>query len=266
VPTGQIYYGDAYLPEACRHSLYVAEWGRGKLLRYPLRAQGASFKVEQADFLSSPTNVRPVGVAVGRGGRIFISVCHMKGNEASPMYRSEIVMITRDNDTVAASFDAYDETSASLEKLYAELENASWQRRYRAHIELLRRGPTACQQAADRLEKANAGSPLHIHLLWLAAAGGALEKVESLTVSPAAETRHQALRALVNYAPTWNRSKKIACNKADLKTPTRDGFLASASVSRDYDSDRPTVVASRSPTAASVHRATRAVQHTPADG
>lgn len=109
VPTGMAYYGDAFLPEACRHSLYVAEWGSRKLLRYPLRAQGASFKVEQMDFLGCPAEVHPVGVAVGRGGRIFTSVCHMKGNEASPMYRSEIVMITHAEAPDAAPFDGYEE-------------------------------------------------------------------------------------------------------------------------------------------------------------
>ena len=205
VPTGQIYYDDTFLPEACRHSLYVAEWGRGKLLRYPLQPQGASFKAEQMDFLGCPADVRPVGLAVGRGGRIFTSVCHMKGNEASPMYRSEIVMITRDDDPAAAPFEAYEETSAPVSKLYAELESASWQRRYRAHVELLRRGTAACQEAADRLEKARAGSPLHTHLLWLTAASGAVERIVPLTASSDPETRHQALRALVRFAPKLDR-------------------------------------------------------------
>lgn len=206
VPTGQIYYDDTFLPAACRHSLYVAEWGRGKLLRYPLRAQGASFKVEQKDFLSGPAEVRPVGLAVGRGGRIFTSVCHMKGNEASPMYRSEIIMITRENDADAAPFDGYEETSAAVEKLYAELESPSWQRRYRAHVELLRRGEPACQPAAAKLPKAAPGSPPSIHLLWLAAAAGASDRVAPLTASPVAEMRHQALRALARFAPAPDRA------------------------------------------------------------
>ena len=37
VPTGMAYYDDTFLPAECRHRLYVAEWGRAKLLRYPLR-------------------------------------------------------------------------------------------------------------------------------------------------------------------------------------------------------------------------------------
>ncbi len=215
VPTGMIYYDDPFLPESCRHSLYVAEWGRGELRRYPLREEGASFKVDEVRFLAGAPNVRPVGIAVGRGGRIFTSVCHMKGNEASPVYRSEIVMITRADDKEDAPCDSYEETAAPMEKLFAELENPSWQRRYRAHVELLRRGETACREAAVRLDNAAPGSALQIHLLWLAAAGGEVEKVKLLSEVGRAEVRCQALRALDHFAPeidnaVFDRSLKDA--------------------------------------------------------
>lgn len=197
VPTGQIYYDETFLPESCRHSLFVAEWGRGKLLRYPLRAQASSFKAEQKDFLSGPSESRPVGLAVGRGGRIFTSVCHMKGNEASPIYKSEIVMITREDDAAHAPFEGYEETAASLEKLYSELAKPSWHARYRAHVELLRRGAPACRPAAERLAKVKVGSQEQLHLIWLAAMSGGEKQIEHLASSPDPETRHQAMRALL---------------------------------------------------------------------
>jgi putative heme-binding domain-containing protein len=206
VPTGMAYYDDNFLPEPFRHCLYVAEWGKGKLLRYPLRAQGASFKVVQIDFLAAPPTVRPVGVAVGRGGRLFVTLCHMKGNEASPAYASDLIMVTRDTDSDAAPFEAYEETSAPVEKLYAELASDSWHRRYRAHIELLRRGPAACKQAAERLDKAPQGSAEHTHLLWLTGAAGMMEKVEPLINSTNSETRHQAIRAFARFSPAPQRA------------------------------------------------------------
>jgi putative heme-binding domain-containing protein len=205
VPTGMAYYDDTFLPEACRHSLYVAEWGRGKLLRYPLREAGASFKVEQTDFLSGPPTARPVGVTVGRGGRIFTSVCYMRGNEASPMYRSDIVMITRADDAKDAPFNGYEETTASLDKLFKELADDSWSRRYRAHVELARRGKVATREAAKRLVDAAADGALHPHLLWLAAASQ-LDLIEPLATSKNADTRLQALRALTKFAPALKRS------------------------------------------------------------
>jgi hypothetical protein len=143
--------------------------------------------------------MRPVGVAVGRGGRIFVSSLVMAGNEASPVSRSEIIMITRSDDTPDAPFPAVEETAAPKEILFAELENTSWHRRYRAHIELLRRGRSLCREAASRLATAPAGSPLHTSLLWLAAVGGATKEIEPLAASRNDNARLQAIRALSRF-------------------------------------------------------------------
>src|SRR5439155_9532672 len=128
-------------------------------------------------------HMRPVGVAVGRGGRIFVSSLVMAGNEASPVSRSEIIMITRAADAPDAPFPAFEETTAPTEKLFVELEDVSWFRRSRAHIELLRRGQNVGRKAASRLSTAAAGTPLQTSLLWLAAVGGATKEIEPLAAS-----------------------------------------------------------------------------------
>src|SRR5439155_20902861 len=122
-----------------------AERGKGVPFPYPLSPRDASSTAVQAPLLSCVNNMRPVSVAVARGGRIFVCSLVMAGNEASPVSRSEIVMITRADDTPNAPFAAFEETTAPEEKLFAELESASWHRRYRAHIELLRRGGSVCR-------------------------------------------------------------------------------------------------------------------------
>jgi putative heme-binding domain-containing protein len=199
VPTGQAYYNDPFLPEKFRDNLLVAEWGKGVLSRYPLNISGATFKAAQAPLLSCTNNMRPVGVAVGRGGRLFVSSLVMAGNEASPVSRSEIVMITRADDAPNSPFPALEEITAPEKKLFAELESASWHRRYRAHIELLRRGESVCREAASRLATAPAGSPLHTSLLWLAAVGGAAKEIEPVAASPNDNARLQAIRALSRF-------------------------------------------------------------------
>ena len=199
VPTGQAYYNDPFLPEKFRNNLLVAEWGKGVLFRYPLGASGATFKAVQAPLLSCVNNMRPVGVAVGRGGRIFVSSLVMAGNEASPIARSEIIMITRADDAPNAPFSAFEETTAPTEELFAELEDASWHHRYRAHIELLRRGRSVGREAASRLASAPAGSALHSSLLWLTAASGATKEIEPLATSRNDNTRLQAIRALSRF-------------------------------------------------------------------
>jgi len=199
VPTGQAYYNDPFFPERFRDNLLVAEWSKSALYRYPLNPSGAGFKAAQVPFLSCVNNMRPVGVTVGRGGRIFVSSLVMAGNEASPVSRSEIVMITRADDAPNAPFAAFEETTAPEEKLFAELESASWHRRYRAHIELLRRGGSVCREAASRLATAPAGSPVHTSLLWLAAVGGATKEIEPFAASRNDNARLQAIRALSRF-------------------------------------------------------------------
>jgi putative heme-binding domain-containing protein len=217
VPTGQAYYDENFLPQNLRNNLLVAEWGKGVLLRYPLEPSGATYKAPEFPLLSCSNNVRPVGVAVGRGGRIFVSSLTMAGNEASPLCASEIVMITRADDAPAAPFERYEEVSASLPKLFDELGAESGSRQRRAHIELSRRGSAAFDEAIKRLKAAPDGSPLQSSLIWLAAPGAATREIEALTLSPNAITRFQAVRALARFAssPTASRFFRKALEGPD---------------------------------------------------
>jgi len=231
VPTGQAYYNDPFLPEKFRDNLLVTEWGKGVLLRYPLSASGASFRAVQTQLLSCVNNLRPVGVAVGRGGRIFVSSLVMAGNEASPVSRSEIIMITRADDAPNAPFPAFEETTVPNEKLFAELEEASCHRRSRAQIELLRRGRSVCREAASRLGSAPAGSPLQTCLLWLAAVGGKAEEIEPLAASPNDNTRLQAIRALSRFG-----SQGVTCGILEKALADSDLRVAHAALIGLFDS------------------------------
>ena len=84
----------------------------------------------------------------------------MAGNEASPHYPSDLVMITRADDPDGHPFEAYDVTTAPAEKLWAELSSPSWERRRAgAHVEILRRGGALLADAADRLAVVKADDP-----------------------------------------------------------------------------------------------------------
>src|SRR5438105_7884167 len=119
VPVGMIYYGDALLGPDYRGSLFVPEWGSRKIAQYPLRARGDTFKTSERISLGGEDQARPVGVAVGRGGRIFATICFMAHHATSPIYRSELVMITRADDAADAPFTALNESTASTQKLFA---------------------------------------------------------------------------------------------------------------------------------------------------
>lgn len=212
VPVGQAYYDEDFLPGRLRNNLLVARWCTRAVTNYPLVHRGASFQVEEKQLLVGQNNARPVGVGVGRGGRIFTTISFMAHNDGSPTYKSDLVMITRADDAPQHPFEGYEATRTPADRLWSELSKTSWERRYRAHTELLRRGGKLLDEAARRLADAKPADPATVHLIWLAGAGAtplARDIVTKLASSSEANLRLQALRVLTEYP--------------ELKTP-RDVF------------------------------------------
>ncbi len=203
VPVGQSYYDDEYLGTQYRHALLVARWCTRKVTYYPLEPSGSTFKCQEHELLIGRDQARPVGVTVGRGGRIFATICYMAQNEGSPVYKSDVVMITRKDDPGAAPFDAYDATQAPLSKLFAELANPNWSRRYAAHIELQRRVANdpkyfwETKEYVDVSEK----SPAVPHWLWITGTSrSASADIFRLTLEHAnPQVRLQVVRAWTEF-------------------------------------------------------------------
>ena len=86
------------------------------------------------------------------------------------------------------------------EKLWQELGDPSWPRRYRAHVEMMRRGGDFLKQANKRLLHAKADDPALHSLIWLAAASqqGSLHLL-SLLEHADPRVRAQAVRALTEF-------------------------------------------------------------------
>ena len=139
VPVLQTYYADGYLPEKYDNNLLVARWCRRQVTRYPLEAKGNTFTAKEHVLLEGSDQARPVGVCVGRGGRVFVTICYMAQNEGSPVYRSDLAVITRKDDPDTLPFDGYDATSVKPEKLREERFRAEWNRSSTAFAELVRR-------------------------------------------------------------------------------------------------------------------------------
>lgn len=200
VPVGQSYYGDDYLPAAYRDNLLVARWCTRSVTRYPLERRGAGFKADEHVLLACENDARPVGVCVGRGGRIFATVAFMAHNEGSPVYKSDLVMITRRDDPDSHPFAAIDLAQTKPEELWTELSSKSWSRRTAAHVELLRRGDAVFVDAWGRLQQASSNDASRPHLVWLAAAiRGKANAVIAKTRDADPDIRLQAFRALAEF-------------------------------------------------------------------
>ena len=203
VPVHMTYYDSPFLPGEYRNNLFVARWGIRTVTRYELRRQGATIKSDEEKSLLLGQNLaRPLGVCVGPRGRVYVTICYMAHNEGSPVYRSDLVMLTRADAPAGADYEPYEASTASAARLWEELSTEDWKRRHRAHVELQRRGGALLEDAVGRLGAAEKSSRAFIHLLWLAASSGTRRANESLIALAAdsdVDVRTQAIRALGEF-------------------------------------------------------------------
>ncbi len=223
VPVGQTYYDETYLPAKYRNSLLVARWCTRQITFYPLRHKGATFQCDEHELLAGRDLARPVHVTVGRGGRLFATICYMAHNEGSPVYKSDLVMITRADDRDDHPFDAYDAPNVDAGRLWKELSNPSWSRRKEAHVEILRRGPALRNEAVARLSRTANDRAARRHLVWIAASSrnnaGSLPALLEAARDTDSSTRLQAIRALDEFKSRETPAEVFlaALNDADLQ-------------------------------------------------
>lgn len=68
--TGALYVSEESLPTKYQNALFTCDWGRSKVFYHPLKKDGATFTVEQEDFLSIP---RPTDMDVDANGNIYVA-------------------------------------------------------------------------------------------------------------------------------------------------------------------------------------------------
>jgi putative membrane-bound dehydrogenase-like protein len=68
--TGGLWIQDPGFPEGYDNTLYTADWTVNKVLRHPLTPKGASFEVQQEDFLSLP---RPADLAIDSRSNLYVA-------------------------------------------------------------------------------------------------------------------------------------------------------------------------------------------------
>jgi len=233
VPSGICYYNEGILPEGMRDRLFVPRWESRTVPYFSRRARGDAFKAAESPFITGPKEglARPITVGEGRGGRLFVILCYMAHNEDSPAYQSHLLMITKKDDPPDAPFSAYDETKASLEDLFRDLDSASWERQFRAHVELTRRGSEAYRIAAEKIKTLNPQARSALHLIWLAAAErspATTERILELTQDPTTAVRLTAMRALARFGEGPAVSNAVTHALADEDPQIRHAALIAA--------------------------------------
>ena len=124
VPIGQTYYDEDYL--ARRSIATISCWPNGDDWPWPAMHCGRGAPASPPpSILCSPdarTRARS-GVCVGRGGRIFATIAYMAHNEGSPVYASDLVMITPARRCGGPTVRSVRRHDAATDRLWGELDS-----------------------------------------------------------------------------------------------------------------------------------------------
>jgi len=95
VPCDLVFYDRSYLPDSVRGRLLQARWCRHSVTGYKLEPRSTTFQAKEETILQGDDNCRPVGLAVGAEGELFVTALYMSGNMAAPYCASDLMMVTR---------------------------------------------------------------------------------------------------------------------------------------------------------------------------
>lgn len=131
--TGGLWVHDPALPEGFNNTLYTADWTVNKVFRHPLQPKGASYEVEQEQFLSIP---RPSDLAMDARSNLYVA--SLAGGSFT--YAGDTVGYVVRVSPVGAASEAPDLSMADEAQLLQALASANGEHRLQAQREILRRG------------------------------------------------------------------------------------------------------------------------------
>lgn len=191
--TGMLYVHDAALPSPYGDALYSVDWGRNAVFRHPIAPSGATFTVQQEDFVAV---ARPTDMAIDGSAHLYLA--SWEGGQFR--YAGESVgYVARLTHEGAKPAEPVDLAAAADARLVDLIGSANLVVSRAAQAALLRRGRSAERIAL--LERRAAAGPLHgrvaaIFTLKQLAGPDATAALVELAGDPA--LRAFALRALAD--------------------------------------------------------------------
>lgn len=171
---GAMFLSEPGFPDSFNNQPYTADWGREWVYRHPLTPNGATFKVDQHEFVRAP---RVTDLDVDGSSRIYVA--SWKG--ASFTYVGEdvgfVIQVKPKGYTPEPLLDFAKSTTADL---ISAFESPSHIRRLAAQRELLRRTPSASELDALRKLANDQSKPLPTRVLALFS----LKQVQGTTAHP----------------------------------------------------------------------------------
>lgn len=135
VPCDLTWCADPLLGDSLRDRLLMCRWDRFAVTAYRPQPRGVSFQAAEETVVAGDANCRPVGVAVGPEGRMFVTALYMAGNTAAPYCPSDLVMISRkEGNSPLIQTSAVDSTEQAPAKPTSPLDDARSDDTYRRQL------------------------------------------------------------------------------------------------------------------------------------
>jgi len=203
-PCGGVYYGEDAWPEKYRGLFFWAEWGQRVVRAFRFEPAGASFKVAETFDFVEPGDVedfRPLDLALANDGKTMYVADWSFGSWNNKTEKvGRVYAVTYDRATRSRSRPRRKDTD-SMEVQIRQLDHPSFNERFRAQANLVRRGKTALSAVTAALADTATSAVAKRHLVWVidGIVGGTPEAsyplIDALK-SPNRDVRAQAARAL----------------------------------------------------------------------
>jgi putative membrane-bound dehydrogenase-like protein len=220
-PSGIVAYESSGLPAEYRGELLVTSWGDHVVERFHLTANGASFRAEARTVVRGDENFRPVGIATGPDGSVYLSdwvdksyPVHGKGR----VWRLRMKKPPEDDGLRPAAVAAME-----LEKLRALLRHPKREIRTAAAEALAKKG----KQALAAVLKDEADVRARMHTLWASAKLEPAAATDLLTAAlkdAAPEVRGEAVQLLGSFLPSAP-AKRDEAKLLDLATNDSSAYV-----------------------------------------
>ncbi len=167
-PVGSTCYLEAAWPEKYRGNAFHCEWGKGKVQRFVLKPNGASFAVEMEDFIDNDGSgdFLPLDVCVSPDGQAMYVADWNLGAWLQPKHVGRLYRITYVGGDVPPEPPRASDAE-SLEAQVKSLGHPAHSERMRAQWRLAAIGRPAVNAVSQALLRAESSPQTKVHAIWV---------------------------------------------------------------------------------------------------
>lgn len=212
-PCGAIFYNEAGLREEDRGQLLFCDWGRAVVYRYELKRKGATYEMQQLDWIKAQAPFRAIDIQPDALGNLYLADW-ARGGWGKGLMAGAVMKINTKGFTPTVKIPDF--KNATIPDLIAVFSGPSNTLKQLAQHELIARGDTASSALLTAMNAGDATPKLaRIYALWTykqIAKGNANKALLDLAASRP-DLREHALRAATDRKKELNDVTSAALAK-----------------------------------------------------